>query len=189
MTLQEFGDLLKQRKPMYADLPSVPLAIGYLKRYPQYADMVGSSADKIQALLGKEGFWDAFTIKRRTETWKLKAESAQYIQEIQLQFEAAIAGVDVPTLMQMKLITHTATTDVQKARDLVDIDRDAAEWNEEGELGITGAKAARKQIDALTDEIAHLRREPQTPETRSKIAFRKRALRDAKNNYHVRFGA
>jgi hypothetical protein len=95
MTLHEFGAWVKRKSGKYKNDPDTYVAIRFLKDHPQYADLLDSTPDKIRQLLKNHGFF--------SKSWEDKAKDAESIHKIQLAIDAAEVGVDIPTLMQMKL--------------------------------------------------------------------------------------
>lgn len=106
MDLKEFGELLKKRYPRKcANLPAEFVAKAFLQEKPQYAKYLTNGADQIQSNFKRPPWY-----RSKTTVWSERTGISQNILTTQLCFEASLRGVDLPTMMIMKLKEHESNT-------------------------------------------------------------------------------
>lgn len=115
MTLKELGRHVKtvEYPGEYDHIPDEVAALAFLQRAPYNAHYVGTTPDKISAILAQPTwtgvigtFFGQLRADREVALLTARHQQALLLASIQIQFEAAIQGVTVEVLQEMKLETH-----------------------------------------------------------------------------------
>lgn len=113
---------------------------------------------------------------------------AQSFHEMDNIVAAQTAGVPRTVYDDVIGIKLQTDEDIRKYRETVGIDKSAGEWKERGEAGLNLGAAMRAEIDKIIDEIAELKAGEQTEAVKTKLKFRRRALKAKEKEYDERFG-